>query len=314
MMPRVDRTSSGNLNADQLERLIRMRSQMQEAQPWMIDAERFVRASLRHSQGLKATMSSDYGGTDRSSDFLTFSYLLSDAAEHGWDELRTAERSLSGTFDRRLSYKRFRPRAHGPQLDWWLDATRRLSGEIFVFAFSKEVVRNLQPIRPGKDFSLRAKWKPDALEDAVRKALLGGMLIAHKLQDFGQLEWITDQDPAVSNPDAEADFVKIGAILSDMFSPLNRRGVSFGTTASDCVHMFREDMNSIADLAAGMVAEILTAIRRGSSKTHVDFSTISERCATVAEWFWRAQHGPRRLCLVIDNGANGRPEVSAFQL
>ncbi len=300
------------------EALETFRNQLREAQPWIGQVQRALigprSADVPLSSGL---MASDYAGYHRESNFVSYAYLIVDSQTHGWDMARRTARLLAGIQNRRVAYKGFRTSARSVDLYAWLDATKFLKGHLVVFAFSKQFARTLPKISPSKgQVELRAKWKDQALEDATRKALLGSLMIARYLSGYGAVNWYSDEDDAVANDMASDDFRKLASNLVATFSPQLPTHFGFGTTERDCVHLYREDICSIPDLAAGMASQILSrmtpsrwTVGRNGMVRHLNLDALDSRTEVIASWFWGSCHSLEKTLISIDFGPCGNPDV-----
>ena len=255
---------------------------------------------------------SDYAGQNKKYKYLTYAYIISEQHTWAWDELRWNYRQQHIPDDRRLSFKRFGKSNNPSALAYFLDMATLLNGHIVVFAFEKSLARCLPPIRPDRrDFDLEARWKPAALEEATRKALLLALLSDQYVPQHCSMDWITDDDPSISNDLMLSDVQRMAATLIGAFSSTPRGFFGIGTTGRDCQHMYREDFVAIADFAAGMVAEVATHLADqpliaplAFPSKNAKFDTLSQKTQIIAGWFWHAVSDFRRTCLLIEGTEN----------
>lgn len=289
--------------------LERMHVQLLNAQSWIGFAQSVLASKPWSPEtGETALIGSDYAGHDKRSRYLTYAFLVVGQNTWAWDELRWDFRQQHIPDNRRLSFKRF-GRSNNPlALAYFLHMTSRLNGHIVVFAFEKSFVRQLPPIRPNRnDFDLKGRWKPAALEEATRKALLLALLANQYVPANGSMEWITDDDPSLSNELMAWDVQRMAATLTGALSSAPRGLFGMGTTGRDCAHMYREDFVSIADFAAGMVAEVATHLsgqpttgplaRSGKS---TNFDALSNKTQVIASWFWHTVSDFKRTCILVE--------------
>lgn len=295
-----------------------MHAQLIEAQPWIT----VVRGALAEKGwntpfNQAVLIASDYSGQHRRSRFVTYAFIVTNELNWEWDQARWLFRKQCIPDNRRLSFKSFGKTNNPRALAHFLDITKLMTGRLLVFAFEKQLLSQMPSIRPDNAaFSLEASWKPLALEEATRKALLVALLADRYVAPKQSMTWISDEDPSLSNELMWLDVQRMAAILSGVFSPTERGWFGMGTTGQDCSHMYREDLVSIADFAAGMVAEISTHLAGRPIETsnpvptkYADYQGISEKTQLISEWFWRAKSNFERTCfLVHGTKQNGKAE------
>ena len=287
----------------------RMYSQLIAAQPWIRFAQTAIKARLgSHDANKSVIIGSDYSGQQKTSQYLTYSFVVACEPTWAWDQARRSFRQHHIPDNRRLSFKRFGKTNNPVALAHFLDITRLLEGDLFVFAFEKSLIKSLPLIQPTKkDFGLEARWKPQALEEATRKALLLSLIAGRYVPEYGSMTWITDEDPSIGNELMFTDVQRMAATLTGVLSPLYRGMFKMGTTGQDCQHMFREDFVAIADFAAGMIAELASHLTDQPEITpmahpckYASFSELSQKTQVISDWFWFSKSSFKKNCFLIE--------------
>lgn len=295
------------------QELDRMYAQLVDAQPWIALAQEALQTkNWTPLSNETVLIGSDYSGQHKGSQYITYAFVVTNQLNWAWDQARWHFRQHHVPDSRRLSFKNFGKTNNPMALAHFLDITKFMSGRLVVFAFEKNLLLQLPPIRPENGtFRLEARWKPLALEEATRKALLLALLAARYVPPNRSMDWITDEDPSIANEQMFEDVQRIVGTLSGAFSPIRRGIFGMGTTGQDCQHMYREDFVAIADFAAGMVAELSTYLD-GRPFTaplvhpmkYVNFEKLSEKAQLIAEWFWRAESSFKRTCFLVQGHKN----------
>lgn len=290
------------------QELDRMYAQLVEAQPWIAFAQKALDSkNWNPTPNETVLVGSDYAGQHPRSRYITYAFLVSNEHNWAWDEARWRFRQHQIPDNRRLSFKNFGKTNNPLALAHFLDLTKFIDGHLIVFAFEKSLLLQLPPIRPENSaFRLDALWKPLALEEATRKAIIVALLASRYVPPNRSMNWISDEDPSLGNDLMFTDVQRMAATLSGVFSPVQRGFFGMGTTGQDCEHMYREDFVAIADFAAGMVSEISTHLA-GRPFTaplahpvkYADFEALSEKALLIAEWFWRADSRFKRTCFLV---------------
>ena len=293
--------------------LDRMYAQLLDAHKWIGFAQSALASKpWSPDTGEAVLIGSDYAGQTKKSGYLTYAFVICTRRTWDWDEIRRDFRKNSIPDNRRLSFKKFGKSNNPMALEYFLDLTRFLHGHLVVFAFEKNLVRRLPPIRPDeRNFSLEGRWKPAALEEATRKALLLALLSDQYVPQHCSMDWITDDDPSIANDLMLSDVQKMAATLTGAFSSTPRGFFAMGTTGRDCKHMYREDFVAIADFAAGMVADVTTHLAdqplsgpvTRPTKT-AKFDTLSPKTQVIARWFWHSVSDFKKTCLLIEGTEN----------
>ncbi|CDZ72566.1 Hypothetical protein NGAL_HAMBI2610_41910 [Neorhizobium galegae bv. orientalis] len=299
-----------------------MYASMVAAQPWIA----FTRKALevknwRLPPDESVQIGSDYAGQHSKGLYLTYAFVVSSKHNWAWDRQRWYFRQNHIPDNRRISFKSFGKSNNPLALAHFLDITQSINGRLIVFAFEKKLILQIQPIRPADgSFKLDANWKPLALEEAVRKAMIVALLANQYVPPGLSMDWISDEDPSLGNSLMFSDVQRITATLCATLSSVKRGFFGMGTTADDCEHMYREDLLAIADFAAGMVAEVATHLdsRRflgpdSIPRKNADFEMVSEKAQIIAEWFWQAKSPFDRTCFLI-HGTCERPHFTELQM
>ncbi|WP_161599835.1 hypothetical protein, partial [Roseibium sediminis] len=253
---------------------------------------------------------SDYGGNHKGSAFNTYAYLLVNGEHSDWVSHLRVIRSKHLKDGRRMSFKRLSDPERQVALVPFLEAADVLNGHLVVFAIDKSV--RLYPTKKAdlaewkSILGLSAKWNSRAFETAFLKTHLFTILLAQWASRHTDITWISDQDEFVANDYRLDDIQQLAARLHSLYIRQPMGTFAMNTTEIDGFGLMLEDLVAIPDLAAGMIAEICSHLKKEATwpnlsqqKTLQD-DQARPKSELLADWFWYKHARLSRTCIVID--------------
>jgi hypothetical protein len=207
-----------------------------------------------------------------------------------------------------MSYKRLDDPQRQDALVPFLQAAANLDGHVVAIAVDKR--KKWLSTIPGssddlrKSFALRSSWNARSLEAMLRKVQFTAILLSIWAEPFTDVTWITDQDEFVAN-DTRHDDALLAAARMTSFYISHAMGIfRLNTTGQDPELTDYEDLCSIPDLAAGMLAEVSTRLSREAvweeKLRRVLTSPMAPKTGIIADWFWDEQMTLRKTLITID--------------
>lgn len=279
--------------------------------PWAFSVQKILHAdrSIPFSSD-HLFVGSDYSGDHKGCRFATYAYLIVDGRPASWITKQREIRARYLPNSRRMSFKRLGDPARLAALPPLLAAADTLNGHLVVLAVHKSV--RLHPSRKSdvhawnELLQLSGKWNHRALEAALRKAHFFSLIVAQWTRPAMDVTWISDQDESVANFARLDDSQKLAARLSTLYLPHKMHEFAMNTTEVDGPGREFEDLLAIPDLAAGMIAELSTALSKHpiwldtDSENVLHEGEIKAKSELLADWFWNKGSKLRRTCIVMD--------------
>jgi hypothetical protein len=267
--------------------------------------------SLPDFDGPTVGIFTDDGGQHKGSQYHTTSVVYADMEKcRGWERSRVQLRQTHLPNSRRMSFKNLGDRHRRLALPIFLEATRRIFGVCVVVAVRKSI----QDLCLGSesagslfvDAPLTAGWSVRGLESAVRVAHLIGLLLGGLSIRGQHVYWISDEDALFANGRTTSDVQKLLEMFTRYYVRHDLGELGMGTARIDEGDRFEEDYLSVADLAAGAMAEVLSRISLESGGRlrpgiAVPFSgSFSEKSEILCDWFMSREGALRKICVVIE--------------
>jgi len=203
----------------------------------------------------------------------------------------------------------------------FLEATEFLEGHIVAVAVTKRLSRmstGTQTMDLWKRLhGLQAKWDPKAFEQMIRIAHFFSMFLAAWSSSGMHVSWLTDDDSIVANPGRLDDAHQLAARLSGLYVPHQLGEFMMNTVSVDTQNRAFEDFVAILDLAAGMVAEVLSgapvdgAFGGPGSGSQPELSDKSE---IIADWFGHSTGRLKKSCILIDRASEGKFGIGELRM
>jgi hypothetical protein len=264
---------------------------------------------------------SDYSGDHGSSRFRVYGFVIADAdASPEWPA-RCREVRRSFLVDgRRMSFKNLNDRHRRLALVPFLEAAEFLDGHVVAVAVTKDLER----LSTGTNtlalwqnlHGLHARWDARWFEQMVRVAHLFSLFLAAWSSPGMNVSWITDNDSIVANDGRLDDMYQLAARLSGLYVPHRLGEFMMNTVAVGAEDRSFEHFVAIPDLAAGMLAEVLsgTTTDGPSHKHRLRTKELSEKSEIIADWFWYRGGSLKKTRILIDRVGEGRFSVGELHM
>lgn len=277
--------------------------------PWGQSLLKFVNASEPGPRGYdNILIASDYGGTHKSSTHLVYCYLIIGGGGRDWlARMRRARERLLPD-GRTMSYKRLGDPKRQMALNEFLTAAALLDGHLVAIAVDKR--KKWLSTQPGSSemfreaMGLKSAWNPKAFEDMLRKVHFAAVLISLWSRPGTNITWITDQDAFVGNDDRHDDALAAVARMTSFYCTHPMGAFRLNTTDQDQESRDFEDLCSIPDLAAGMLADVNTRLTKDSVREsgykRALKSNLPYKAEVIADWFWASNMRLRKTLITIE--------------
>jgi hypothetical protein len=111
------------------------------------------------------------------------------------------------------------------------------------------------------------------------------------------------------------DVQRIAAQLSSVYVQHQLGEFMMNTVAVDNDSRSFEDFVAIADLAAGMIAEVVAITpTQPSLDMQCRQKEMSDKSDVIADWFWYTSSTLRKTCIIIDQVEDGRFGVGELKM
>ncbi|MBC2779169.1 hypothetical protein [Parasphingopyxis marina] len=205
-------------------------------------------------------MVSDFSGTHAGSAFTSYAFLSVDIDQNPlWLTLQREFRR-SSLRRRRMAYKNLNDRMRQQALPEFLQLADQLVGALTIVVIPCGFGPMLEDIGNEAEEALQL-WKPTVHEHLLRVTHLGGMLAAAMSRPGQDVMIITDQDEVASNATQLTQLTELFSRVLGNSLAHNLGHIRVGTTQSDDGTLALEDLAAIADVAAGALCEILSAMK-----------------------------------------------------
>lgn len=290
-------------------------SAFSKAYPWTATIDRILSVAPDIQPTPAAVlMASDYSGQQSGSSHEVYCFCILDIALGPWVPIRKLVRESFLKDDRRLSFKGMNDRRQKAALQPFLEAADYLSGHVVTFAFHKDA-NSLKPwkgILENPAFS--ANWKAKPANDMVLKAIFAACAMKRWLTPGVDIYWVSDRDNSIANESLADDLHRLSSSIYQHMvqarmgkASMKRSEFFLGTSDKLPDALLAEDLISIADLAAGMTAEVVTAAQavmpeenRGTRDSYWPSVPFSEKSETISQWFWNKSRNLAKTCIVAD--------------
>jgi hypothetical protein len=267
---------------------------------------------------------SDYGGDHPGSDYSVYCFLLANAdTSPTWPSVRRDIRAQFLADGRRMSFKRLGDRQRLAALRPFLDAADLFNGVCVAFVVQKGVQRLSTRASTlavwTRLYGVQGKWDDQSFEAMVRIVHLFSILLGRWTTPHTHVTWITDQDRIAANDDRLDDMLAFAGKMTSLYVDHPMGELAINTTSIDDGTRGFEDFVAVADLAAGALAETVTAWSRQPGWNHENDlalfpSSVSVKSNLLAHWFWSPAERLRKYAILIDKTPDGRNYVSHMDI
>lgn len=294
--------------------------------PWVRTLERIlISTSPPAMTGPDIYIATDYSGNSKSSlyDVATVLYVDLDRSRE-WEAQRQVVRSKYLGDGRRISFKALNDRHRRAALVPFLHAANSIHGVVATVAIRKSIVRlctdELIQKYAAERISLNSEWSFNAFERMVRIAHLVSVMIGGLSRKSQNIFWISDEDEMFANSARSEDVREIISRYSSNYVKHSLGQLGVGTTRIDEGDRFDEDLNSVADLISGAVAEVTTKVAQccgGKIPAPLSLAcepNLSPKAEVLFSWFCDQRYCLRRAAMVIDRQLGSRLNAFKFEM
>lgn len=288
-----------------------MNIQLRNVWPWAHSIQKFVaKRQPRPFDGRHLFVFSDYGGAHKKATHLTYSYLIFENAPSSWLSETARIRSTYLTDGRRISFKRMNDANRQKAIVPFLQAADTLSGHLVTIAVDKRK-RALAGESNSlalwqRHHGLSGRWNQKSFEDMTRKCLFFAALMSVCGRTQSNISWITDQDEFVANEHRLDDAQRFAARALAQFHP-NKSGIfAMNHAAIDAPDLQYEDLCAVADLAAGMTADVCTELSlagawRTGERRPLHEDEMQGKTSLLSDWFGFTGGSLMKTLLLIEH-------------
>jgi len=272
-------------------------------------------------KGSHLLFGSDYSGNHRKSEFQVYGFIIADAdASYDWPEKCRSVRDKFLTGSRRMSFKNlndvYRQRALIP----FLEAAESIEGRVVTIAVNKNLTQLSTHVGSlhlwNRLHGLQARWDARAFEEMVRVAHFFSLFLSAWSAPDTHISWMTDEDTIVANVDRLEDAHRFAARLAAVYLSHPLGEFMMNTPGAIPGELAVEDFLAIPDLAAGMVAEVLS---RATPEHEIDTpgahrqGSLTEKSEIIADWFWHNNGTLKKCCIVFDRTTVGKVGIGKLK-
>jgi len=260
--------------------------------------------------GPTLVIASDYGGEHSRSTCLTLSFLVADLKYLWlWEELRTRIRTRVLKDARTMSFSRLTEARRAQALVPFLRAANTIPGLLATFVIDKRVRTlfdwNKSDIVEERNVIDRTRWNKRSFEKLVRVAYFGGLLLAGMSRPGQSVLWITDQDDIVANDTKHIEATRVLGCVTGQYIPHPMGHFRLGSTRGDTGMQGTEDLAAIPDLAAGSLADLISAATaEGIFPTRVmspQPPNVSQKARAVVAWMAERHHPLKKIAVFLEH-------------
>lgn len=263
---------------------------------------------------------SDYGGQHKSSKFETFSFLIFDLeANQLWLTEQQKFRKKYMTDGRRMSFKSMNDSFRRRSLVPFLTLADLIDGWLVTFSISKNLDGLFDRETHGENFSEDFHlWKSRPREKLLSILHLSGFLVSGLSVPNQNVFWICDHDDIAANLAQLTQLTNLFGRICANFGGHPLGHLRCGTAQVDDGSLAVEDLLSICDLSAGLVAEMVSGMvvenifpRKGLFTGMPN--SLSPKSNVLASWLSHDKATLRRITCVIDEVDNGFPRATTIK-
>lgn len=257
-------------------------------------------------------VASDYGGRHREAAYEAYSFVFTTPVRWmAWElERRRVREDLH--LGRRMSYKNLSDTQRMNALPGFIGAASLLGGVTVTVLVHKRITSLLAPGR-GLDMKrvelARFKaWRPSVVERMLRIIYLLTCFVAGFSSEGQRVLWMTDEDEIVANSKHHEDVVDVAATVLSRLAPHSLAKLEVVTTASDNGSLEIEDLTAIADLTAGGVVEVMTALAERGGSTGRSVARVvdpkTRKSVRLLHWISQTSLPLKHIVISVDPGAS----------
>ena len=261
-------------------------------------------------EGQTLLIVSDYSGQHATADFETLSFLIADLEKcSAWEQKRSSWRKQFLPDGRRMAFKSLKDGFKERALEDFLAAANNVVG----LSISVLVRKDIQTLF-GKgeridwqnpELAPYLHWPKHTFEKMLRVIHFVSFFTSGFSRPGQNILWITDEDDIAANDSRLTELTRILSNVSSHYLNHNLGHLRCGTTKSDDGSRQLEDLASIPDLVAGMLAETVSEQRRQSVLVGGGIITpppkqLRPKVSKLMNWFSTNRETLKRLVFLIE--------------
>jgi hypothetical protein len=260
---------------------------------------------------------SDYGGEDRASNYLTYSFLMCawGSLATFWGEMKK-HRENSGLGTKEIEFKDFGMGLMRKALPGYLDLLNGyVPGLLFTVLVDKRIVSLFGPQNRTTSEALTKmleehglKFKPEIAEKALRVVHAAAFLTALLGHEGQKIFWMSDHDAICPDLSAHnrllALFQNVLGLYTDHQFGLIGGALPFSERSTDYL-----DLLSAADIVAGSVGQYFTSRDDLGEKD----ARVKEGAEKVLVWLGHDGLALKKMCIQLGLGDDGRIRFGAIE-
>ncbi len=257
---------------------------------------------------------SDYSGQHATANFESLSFLIADLEKcNEWEQKRKLWRQKCLPNGGIMAFKSLKDGNKARALEQFLDAADNIVGLSITILVRKNVrtlFGNSERINwQNPELAPYRHWPEHTFEKMLRVVHFVSFFTAGFSQPGQNILWITDEDDIAANESRLRELTKILGNVSSHYVNHNLGHLRCGTTKSDNGSYQLEDLASIPDLAAGMLAEVVSEqysqglLASGGIVTPPP-NRLRPKVSTLTNWFATNRKKLKRLVFLIEQVPN----------
>lgn len=265
-------------------------------------------------EGSTLLVMSDYSGQHTTAKFESLSFLIADFEKCDvWEQKRHLWRQRNLPDGRRMAFKSLKDGFKERALEEFLEAADNIVGLSVTILVRKDIKTlfgtderiNWQ----NPELAPYRHWPEHTFEKMLRVVHLLSFFTAGFSRPNQNVLWITDEDDIAANESRLRELTKILGNVSSHYVTHNLGHLRCGTTKSDDGSRQLEDLASIPDLVAGMLAEAVSEQRSQGLLASEGIITpppkqLREKVSKLMNWFATNRKPLKRLVFLIEPVSN----------
>jgi hypothetical protein len=274
----------------------------------LFDREVSEHLSAPHAaSGTTLLMAADFAGSHAGQLFETYSFLFMELeANREWLASQAAFRRSTLRSNRRIAFKALNDKVRRAAMPAFLAMGSEIQGSLITFAISRNRASIFEVGEPASfESELLASWQKMHIRERLLRVLHLSAFLLSGLSAPGQnILWVTDEDEIASNVDQLTALTKVFNVIASNSLSHNLGHLRCATAKSDDGSRTIEDALAYADLAAGAVSELVTAMQGGHKnlQKHVVSPVppgLSWKATGIGQWLAESTGSLKRhICLM----------------
>jgi hypothetical protein len=263
------------------------------------------------ASGTTLMVLSDFGGSHAGQLFETYSFLVMCLEDNlDWLARQRAFREFVLRSNRRIAYKSLSDKVRRAVMPAFLGMGSEIRGSLITFAISRDRPSVFQAEQGLECERLLVPWRKKHIRERLLRVLhLGAFLLSGLSLPNHNVLWITDEDDIVSNVEQLTTLTSLLGLIATNSLSHNLGHLRCATAKSDDGSRSIEDALAYADLAAGSVTELMTAMQGNHRKLQKQIvspspQSVSWKARGIGQWLADSSGALKRHICVMDFNRN----------